>query len=221
MDNKTNIIGILKESQQETSRKHETTENNETIKQELDAAIQLLNKLQQEKLHAEVEHLKDQKRWEDTIRNLKQVINESDKERKSLEQELHKLLITAKRCTKNECQIVELKYNLEKMTEDHTIEKEIMKEEIERVLIELGNIRHEKEEVLSEKLLLEKEVSKYREKIKYLEDHIKELKKTKQSSDIASWCTNRNNRRELIRNKQDRVYSSESTNKITSLISKP
>ena len=81
MDNKTNIIGILKESQQETSRKHETTENNETIKQELDAAIQLLNKLQQEKLHAEVEHLKDQKRWEDTIRNLKQVINESDKER--------------------------------------------------------------------------------------------------------------------------------------------
>jgi chromosome segregation ATPase len=221
MDNKKNIIEILKESQQETSRKQETTENNEHLKQELDAAIQLLTKLQQEKQDAEIEHTQEQKRWEDTIKNLKQVINESDKERKTLEQELQKLLITAKRCSKNECMIVELKYNIEKITEDHSIEKEIMKEEIERVLIELGHIRHEKEEVLSEKLLLEKEVSKYKEKIKSLEDHIKEMKKTKKSSEIANWCTNRNNRRELIKNKQDRIYSSESTKKIKNFISNP
>ena len=118
--------------------------------------------------------------------------------------------------------IVELKYGIDKINEDRQIEKEAIKEQIEVILEELGQVRHEKEEILSEKLMFENEAKKYRLKIAFLEDEIKRLKESLELNrgDIFAWCSDRSSRRNLLKNKQNRIYAPQSSKHLNDLVNK-
>ena len=198
--------------------------NQKAIKltQELDQLNNAYKKVQQEKIAIETEFEKELKTWENTAKHLKKIISESDLEKKGLETEIIKLKGIAERCNHNECMIVELKYGIDKINEDRQIEKEAIKEQIEVILEELGQVRHEKEEILSEKLMFENEAKKYRLKIAFLEDEIKRLKESLELNrgDIFAWCSDRSSRRNLLKNKQNRIYAPQSSKHLNDLVNK-
>jgi chromosome segregation ATPase len=199
-----------------TLKNQEISENNFELKKKLEASTALLEKIQNEKKNLENEHRGELRRWEETIKLLKQVINESDQEKKKLENELANILKVAEKCNKQEGRILELQTSFNRIQEEKIIESEVIQEEVERVLNELAQVRHEKEEVLSEKLILQKEIEKYRKKVAILEDQVENLNKKKDFQEIQSWCLDRKTRREKI--SSNRVYSEKSSKKVKDLI---
>lgn len=212
--------GLLKEQNIEIKNKnHKLSLENEKLKKTLETYIGLVQELQgeQQKLSSDFE--KEQKRWEDTTNSLKKVIADLDFEKKLMENEMSKLTKVSERCNRAEYLVVELKYSLEQINESRNIEKESAKEQIDTILEELNKTRHDKEEILSEKLMLENEILKHKHKIAMLEDKVKESKKGgNKKTEIFNWCMERKNRRDLIRNKQNRVYGPQSTKNLKDVI---
>ncbi|OMJ90001.1 hypothetical protein SteCoe_7675 [Stentor coeruleus] len=182
------------------------------LKEELDKITDCYTKVQKEKLLLEIEYQKELDRWENTTNHLKKIINDLDSEKKHLEAELEKLKKVSEKCNHNDCSVVELKYNLERVSENHKLEQKAAKEQMEKILEELGQMQHEKEEILSEKLIYEEEIKKCKGQIKSLENELKSLKDSLENNkeDIFLWCSERTNRRNLIRNKQKRIYTPQS-----------
>ena len=217
------MSSLLKEKNSEIMQENfELRQKSEKLRQDFDQLTLAHSKIKQEKVDLEQDFQKELERWEDTTNHLKQIINQSDAEKKALESELSKLKAVSERCNHHECMIVDLKYGLEKINEDRKIEKDAIKEQIEIILEELSQARHEKEEILSEKLMHENDVKRYRLTIASLESEIKMLKESMDGNrdDIFSWCSDRCNRRDLLRHKQNRVYGPQSTKSLKALVNK-
>lgn len=217
----TFAASLLKEKNSQIMHENfELTQKSSKLKLELDQLTEAHKRVQQEKLSISEEFHKELERWEATTNYLKKIITDSDIEKKTLETELTRLKGVAERCNHNECMIVELKYGLEKINEDRQIEKEAIKEQIETILEELGQVRHEKEEIMSEKMMYENDTKRYRLKIADLENEIKMLKDSLESNreDIFSWCSERYTRRDLLKNKQNRIYGPQSGKHLKELV---
>lgn len=212
--------GLLREQNIEIKYKNnKLKQENEKLRQELERANGFADQLKEEKQKNEIEYAEEQKRWQDTTNTLKQVISDLDYEKKMMEFEMNKLSKVAERCNRAEYMVVELKYSLEQINENRNIEKEAAKEQMDSIIEELTRTRHEKEEILSEKLMLEGEIVKYRKKIIQFEERIKDIKKSaNKKSEISNWCMERKNRRDVIRNKQNRVYVPQSTINLQALV---
>lgn len=223
MDNEKIVFmtSLIKEKNTQVMQENfELSKKTIKLKEELDKITDCYTKVQKEKLLLEIEYQKELDRWENTTNHLKKIINDLDSEKKILEAEHEKLKKVAERCNHNECVVVELKYDLEKVGEDHKLEQEAAKEQMEKILEELGQVRHEKEEVLSEKLIYEEEIKKCKGQIKSLEDELKSLKDSLENNreDIYLWCSERSNRRDLIRNKQKRIYTPQSGHHLKDMV---